>query len=112
MSIRSIDLVAAFVLCLATAQARAQEGQPGARPPAAPGSTMATANGPDKKYVDLSHSKDPKIKGLATAYLELMRFQEWGNQAGKSIMGKYVSHDAGLSHVKLAVPKGVGKDRV
>jgi hypothetical protein len=44
--------------------------------------------------------------------LNLVKFQEWGTAAGKSTIAKYVSHDPSMSKVKLAVPRGIGKDRV
>lgn len=99
-------LFTAFVLCLLAAGAVAQEGptatKPGDTPPP----------GVEKKYWELTHSKDVKVKGLAERYMTMMRFQEWGTASGKSIIARYVSHDPDLKHVKLAVPKGTGKDRV
>jgi hypothetical protein len=103
----SAHIAAVLVIFLAVGQARAQEGQPGARPPAAPGST-----GPDNKYVELSRSKDRVIKATAERYLNLVKFQEWGGASGKTQMAKYVSHEPDLKRVKLSVARGSGKDRV
>src|SRR5882757_3570393 len=100
-------LHAVFAICLAFSQARGQEGQPGYRPPGAPGAT-----GPENKYVELSHSKDRVIKATAERYLNLVKFQEWGGATGKTQIAKYVSHDPDLKQVKLSVAKGTGKDRV
>src|SRR5688500_18759585 len=93
--------VALLVLC-ASAAAQAQEPQPGARAPGspAPPSNMSAA---EKKYYELTKSKDPKTKGFAERYMNLLKFQEWGTASGKSVVAKYVSHDANTSKVKLAV---------
>lgn len=99
--------LAVFAICLAFCQARGQEGQPGARPPGAPG-----AAGPENKYVELSHSTDRVLKATAERYLNLVKFQEWGGATGKTQMAKYVSHDPDLKRVKLSVARGSGKDRV
>src|SRR4051812_3575553 len=107
MIMRSRCLLAVFAICLPFVQAGAQEGQPGFRPPAAPGTT-----GPENKYVELSHSKDRVIKATAERYLNLVKFQEWGGASGKTQMGKYVSHEPDLKRVKLSVARGSGKDRV
>jgi hypothetical protein len=108
MLVRTYFLTAALVSAFSFAQARAQETPPGARPPA-PGRTAPA--GPENKYSELTKSKDLKAKALAERYSTLVKFQEWGTLSGKSTMAKYVSHDADLSHVKLAVPKGTGKER-
>jgi hypothetical protein len=107
MKPRTRCLLAVFAICLAFSQARGQEGQPGFRPPGAPGAT-----GPENKYVELSHSKDRVIKATAERYLSLVKFQEWGGASGKTQIAKYVSHDPDLKRVKLSVAKGTGKDRV
>jgi hypothetical protein len=103
-------LLAVFATCLAIRPALAQEGQPGAHPPAAPGT--AASSGADKKYVEMSHSKDRVIKATAERYLDLVKFQEWGGASGKKQMAKYVSHDPDLKQVKLSIARGTGKDRV
>jgi hypothetical protein len=103
-------LLAAFTICLASVRVSAQEGQPGSRPPGSP--DAATATGPDKKYVELSHSKDRVIKATAERYLNLIKFQEWGGASGKTQIAKYVSHDPDLKQVKLSIARGTGKDRV
>jgi hypothetical protein len=98
-------LFAATFVCLVIQIASGQEAP----------STKANDNPPpgvDKKYWELTHSKDPKVKGLADRYMNLVRFQEWGTASGKAVIAKYVSHDPDLKHVKLAVGKGSGKDRV
>jgi hypothetical protein len=95
----------AFLFSFAVARSFSQE-QPG---PVAPGQKPA-ANA-DNPYADLTKSKDLKTKGLAERYGNLIKYQEWGTASGKSIVAKYVSHDADMKHVKLAVPKGTGKDR-
>jgi hypothetical protein len=110
MTSRTQCLLAVFVICLASVQARAQEGQPGAHPPGAPGAAGAT--GPENKYVELSHSKDRVIKATAERYLNLVKFQEWGVASGSTAIAKYVSHDPDLKRVKLSFAKGTGKDRV
>lgn len=102
--------LAVFVICLASVQVRAQEGQPGYHPPGVPGAPGAT--GPENKYVELSHSKDRVIKATAERYLNLVKFQEWGAASGSTTMAKYVSHDPDLKQVKLSVTKGTGKERV
>src|SRR6476661_2078357 len=107
MNSRTHLLLAVLAACLAFGQARAQEGQPGAHPPGAPGAT-----GPENKYVELSHSKDRVIKATAERYLSLVKFQEWGGASGKTQIAKYVSHDPDLKQVKLSVARGTGKDRV
>jgi hypothetical protein len=66
----------------------------------------------EKKYYELTKSKDPKTKGFADRYMNLLKFQEWGTASGKSVMAKYISHDANMSKVKLAVNRGTGKERV
>src|SRR3954471_7381733 len=95
----------AFVFSFAAAQGFSQE-QPGA---AAPG--QKPASNADNPYADLMKSKDVKTKGLAERYGNLIKYQEWGTVSGKTIVAKYVSHDPDMKHVKLAVPKGTGKDR-
>ncbi len=102
-------LIAAFAVCLAVGHAHAQEGQPGAHAPTAPNTPPLTAL--EKKYVDLSHSKDPKIKGVADRYLNLVKYTEWVGTSGKTQIAKYVSHDPDLKRIKLSVAKGTGKDR-
>jgi hypothetical protein len=110
MKLRTGCLLTIFTVCVAAGQAQAQEGQP----PAAPGAVGAkdTASGPEKKYEELTHSKDSKVKGTAERYLNLVRFQEWGGATGKTQMAKYVSHDANLKQVRLSVARGTGRDRV
>ncbi len=103
---RAHYLIVSIGISLAIGQARAQEAPRGSLPTGSP----ATA-GPEEKYADLTHSKDPKTKGLAERYLNLLKYQEWGTASGKIIVAKYVSHDPDLRHVKLAVPRGIGKDR-
>src|SRR5262245_50365623 len=114
MITRTRSLIAVMAFCLAVGQLLAQEGQPGGQPgqPAARPPGPAPPSGVDPKYVDLSHSKDPKTKGLAERYLNLVKFQDWGGANGKTRTAKYVSHDADLRKVKLAIPQGSGKDRV
>src|SRR2546423_7407787 len=104
MSLRIQHSLGVLLICLIS-QVRAQEAPP------KPGE-IAPA-GVDKKYFDLSHSKDSKTKGLAERYLGLVKFQEWGDASGKfTTIARYVSHDPGMSRVKLSVPKGTGKERV
>jgi hypothetical protein len=66
----------------------------------------------EKKYVDMSQSKDRVLKATAERYLNLIKFQEWGGASGKTQVAKYVSHDPDLKSVKLSVAHGTGKDRV
>jgi hypothetical protein len=106
---RTRFLFAAFTIFLTLSHAHGQEGQPMSHPPGGPGA--AAASGPDKKYVELSHSKDSKIKSLANQYLELVKIQEWGGASGKTQVAKYVSHDPDLKRVKLSVASGNGKER-
>lgn len=100
---RAQSLLAALVVCSVISRVHAQQApaKPGESPPA----------GVDKKYFDLSHSKDLKTKGLAERYLGLIRFQEWSTASGKTPVAKYISHDPDLKHVTLAVSQGTGKDR-
>src|SRR3954447_8272957 len=107
MTSRTQRLLVVLVVCLGSAQARAQEGQPGPHPPGTPG-----ASEPENKYVELSHSKDRVIKATAERYLNLVKFQEWGPATGKPVVAKYISHDPDLTKVKLSVSRGTGKDRV
>src|SRR3982750_4289419 len=97
----------AFAISLGAAQVGAQEAAP---TPGAPGQNPA--GGANDKYADLAHSKDPKTKGVAERYLNLIKFQEWTTASGKAPVAKYLSHDADLKHVKLGVAQGSGKDRV
>jgi len=105
MILRPHFVLTLVALCLVFRVAAAQEA-----PSAKAGDTPPP--GVDKKYFDLTHSKDAKVKGLAERYVNLVKFQEWSTASGKAIIARYVSHDADLKHVKLAVPKGNGKDRV
>src|SRR6185437_5384199 len=65
----------------------------------------------EAKYSELAKGKDPKAKAMVERYTNMVRYQEWGTASGKSVMAKYLSHDPDLKHVKLAVPKGSGKER-
>ncbi len=67
--------------------------------------------GVDKKYWDLTQSKDLKTKAWAERYVNLVKTQEWGTASGKSPVAHYISHDPDLKHVKLGVMQGTGKDR-
>jgi hypothetical protein len=107
---RSHLLFAALVLCLTHCHARGQEGQPGSQPPAAPGAAPVSES--EKKYVEMTHSKDRVLKATAERYMNVIKLQEWGGASGKSLMAKYVSHDPDLKKVKLAVATGTAKDRV
>src|SRR5690348_1472715 len=109
---RNLRLLAFVGICFAPSFLRAQETPPGpgAHPPGTP--AAAAVPEPDKKYVEMSHSKDRVLKATAERYLNLIKFQEWGGTSGKTQMAKYVSHDADLKTVKLSVARGAGKDRV
>ena len=107
---RTRCLFAVLVTCMAYCHARGQEGPPGSHPPGAPGAAPVSES--EKKYVEMSHSKDRVLKATAERYLNLVKFQEWGGASGKTQMAKYVSHDPDLKQVKLSVAKGTGKDRV
>src|SRR3954471_1620656 len=107
---RTRCLFAVLLLCVAYCHARGQEGQPGSQPPAAPGAPPVSES--EKKYIEMSHSKDRVLKAKAERYLSVIKFQEWGGASGKSLMAKYISHDPDLKKVKLAVATGTGKDRV
>src|SRR4051812_30360212 len=96
----------AVAVCLAVAQGRVQEQQPGQ---GAPGSKAAAAA--DNPYAELTKSKDSKTKGLAERYGNLIKYQEWTTASGKAPIAKYLSHDPDLKHVKLGVGVGTGKDR-
>lgn len=111
MKLRTGCLLMVFSVCVAARQAPGQEAQPPSAPGTA-GAKDAAASGPEKKYEELTHSKDSKVKGTAERYLNLVRFQEWGGATGKTQMAKYVSHDPGLKQVRLSVARGTGKDRV
>lgn len=65
----------------------------------------------ERKYTDLAKSKDAKIKGFSERILNLVKFQEWGTASGKSPIARYIGHDADMSHIKLEVSQGSGKDR-
>src|SRR3954462_215895 len=106
---RTRCLLAVLLSCMAYCQARGQEGQPGSQP-AAPGAAPVSES--EKKYIEMSHSKDRVLKAKAERYLSVIKFQEWGGASGKSLMAKYISHDPDLKKVKLAVATGTGKDRV
>jgi hypothetical protein len=107
---RSHCLFAVLALCLTCGHARGQDAQPGAQPPATPGAAPVSES--EKKYVEMSHSKDRVLKATAERYLNVIKLQEWAGASGKSLMAKYVSHDPDLAKVKLAVATGTGKDRV
>ena len=111
MKLRASCLIAVFSVCLVVGPTRGQEAQPPATP-GAPAAKDAAASGPEKKYADLAHSKDPKVKGTAERYMNLVKFQEWGGSTGKTQMAKYLSHDADMKQVRLSVARGTGKDRV
>jgi hypothetical protein len=95
---------------MAYCHARGQEGPPGSNPPAAPGAAPVSES--EKKYVEMTHSKDRVLKATAERYLNVIKLQEWGGASGKSLMAKYVSHDPDLKKVKLSVATGTVKDRV
>jgi hypothetical protein len=103
-------LFAILVTCMAYCHARSQEGPPGSQPPGAPGAAPVSES--EKKYVEMSHSKDRVLKATAERYLNIIKLQEWGGASGKSLMAKYVSHDPDLKKVKLSVATGTVKDRV
>ena len=109
MTLRALCLLAVLGNVLAMSAARAQEG-PGPARPGAPGA--AAVSGPEKRYVDMSKSKDRVLKATAERYLALLKFQEWTGASGKTQTAKYVSHDPDLTRVKLAIATGSGKDRV
>ncbi len=110
MLLRTSRLIAGCMVFLTIAIARGQETRPGVHAPGPP-STEPELTGLEKKYFDLSHSTDAHIKALAERYLFLTRMQEWGTASGKTVLAKYVSHEPDLSRVKLAVPRGTGKER-
>ncbi len=109
MNLRTLCLLAVVGNLVAIGAASAQEGPPGTRP-GAPGA--AAVSGPEKRYVDMSHSKDRVLKATAERYLALIKFQEWTGASGKSQIAKYVSHDPDLSRVKLSISSGTGKERI
>lgn len=101
MPIRLQCLFASAIVCTLLNQALAQEPKPAKTAPP----------GVDKKYFDLTQSKDSKTKAWAERYINLVKTQEWGTASGKSAVAHYISHDPDLKHVKLGVVQGTGKDR-
>jgi hypothetical protein len=111
MIYRTHCLIIIFAACLTVGQARGQESQPPATPDAT-GAKDPAASGPEKKYEELTHSKDSKVRGTADRYLNLIKFREWGDASGKTtVVAKYISHEPDLKRVKLSIAKGSGKER-
>jgi hypothetical protein len=81
-----------------------------AQEPEAPAADAADTGSGDP-YFDLRKSKDRVTRQWAERYFNLVKFQEWSSDKGKTIKAKYVSHQPDLSSVTLLVVRGSGASR-